>query len=36
MKKDKDKIIITEHIFEVRHIASGTFLDVRLHDMFFI
>jgi len=29
MKNDKDKTMVTEHVFEVRHVASGTFLDVR-------
>jgi hypothetical protein len=28
-KKDKDKIMLTEHVLEVRHAASGSFLDVR-------
>ncbi len=28
-KKDKDKIMLAEHVLEVRHDASGTFLDVR-------
>lgn len=28
-KKDKDKIMLAEHLLEVRHDASGTFLDVR-------
>lgn len=28
-EKDNDKIMIAEHILEVRHDASGTFLDVR-------
>ena len=28
-KKEKDKIMLAEHILEVRHEASGTFLDVR-------
>lgn len=29
MEKDKEKTMITEHVFEVRHTASGTFLDVK-------
>ena len=29
MTKNKNKTMITEHIFEVRYLASGTFLDVR-------
>jgi len=28
-KKDKDKIMLAEHLVEIRHEASGTFLDVR-------
>lgn len=28
-KTDRDKIILAEHVLEVRHEASGTFLDVR-------
>jgi len=28
-KTDKDKIMLAEHVLEVRHEASGTFLDVR-------
>jgi len=28
-KKKETKILLAEHIFELRHIASGTFLDVR-------
>jgi hypothetical protein len=28
-KADKDKIMLTDHVLEVRHEASGTFLDVR-------
>lgn len=28
-QKDKDKIMLAEHVLEVRHDASGTFLDVR-------
>ncbi len=28
-KKERDKIMLAEHIVEVRHEASGTFLDVR-------
>ena len=28
-KKEKDKIMLTEHVLEVRHEASGKFLDVR-------
>jgi len=28
-KKDKEKIMVAEHIFELRHIATGTFLDRR-------
>jgi len=28
-KKDRDKIMLVEHVLEVRHDASGTFLDVR-------
>lgn len=28
-KKDRDKLMLAEHILEVRHDASGTFLDVR-------
>lgn len=27
--KDRDKIMLAEHILEVRHLASGSFLDVR-------
>lgn len=27
--REKEKVIITEHVFEVRHVASGTFLDIR-------
>ncbi len=26
---EKEKTILAEHVFEVRHVASGTFLDVR-------
>ncbi len=29
VKKERDKIMLTEHVLEVRHEASGTFLDVR-------
>ena len=28
-KKPRDKIMLAEHVFEVRHDASGSFLDVR-------
>jgi len=28
-KTDRDKIMLAEHVLEVRHEASGTFLDVR-------
>jgi len=28
-KTDRDKIMVAEHVLEVRHKASGTFLDVR-------
>jgi len=28
-KSDKDKIMVAQHVFEMRHAASGTFLDVR-------
>jgi len=28
-KKDRDKIMLAEHVVEIRHEASGTFLDVR-------
>ncbi len=32
MPKDKlNKIMASEHVLEVRHPASGTFLDVRGH-----
>ena len=27
--KDRDKVMLAEHTLEVRHKASGTFLDVR-------
>lgn len=29
MSREKEKIMIAEHIFELRHIATGTFLDKR-------
>lgn len=29
VKKDKEKVMLAEHILEVRHKASGSFLDVR-------
>jgi len=29
MSKNKDRMIVTEHVLEVRHQASGRFLDVR-------
>jgi hypothetical protein len=28
-KHDRDKVMLTEHVLEVRHVASGTFLDIR-------
>lgn len=29
MSKDKERVIVTEHVMEIRHQASGRFLDVR-------